>query len=125
MPHALTTCPHNRGKTTFLKRQSREGFADIERRAVAIVSPMIGRGELLRLRHLSCEQSAGERQAHDDADTLLLRFGEDGARGFLPEQVENNLQRTKSFLRETDFGFVHGFDARAEIDYFSFALQRA
>jgi hypothetical protein len=77
----------------LVEGQAREGLADIEGLAVAVVSAVVLRGELGGFAHLARQQTRGERQADDDADIVLLRQREDLADVILPEQVEDHLQR--------------------------------
>ena len=75
---------------------------------------MVIGGELGCRRHLPAQQAAGQRQAHDDGHVLRLGPWQHGFEGLLPEQVEDDLQRTAPFLVQADQRLVHGFHAGAE-----------
>src|SRR6185312_10644445 len=77
------------------------------------------------LRQLAAQQSTGQREADNDRDTFFLRFGKQHVNRFLAEDIENNLQRDETRLLKAEQGFVHGFDAGAEVANLALALQLA
>jgi len=109
----------------FLEREAGEGFADVEGGAVAVEVAMVVGGEGGGLGHLAAEETAGEREADEESDLPAFGFVEEDVRGFLAEEVEDDLEGGDALLFHAEKGFFHGFDADAEVADFAFAFELA
>lgn len=109
----------------FFEREAGEGFADVEGGAVAVEVAMVVGGEGGGLGHLAAEETAGEREADEEGDLAVFGFVEEDVRGFLAEEVEDDLEGGDAVLFYAEEGFFHGFDADAEVADFAFAFELA
>lgn len=109
----------------FVEGQAGEGFADVEGGAVAVEVAMVVGGEGRGFRHFSAEETAGEREADEEGDAAAFGFVEEGVRGFLAEEIEDDLEGGDALLFHAEEGFVHRFDADAEVADFAFAFELA
>ena len=108
-----------------LEAEAREGFADVELLAVAVVRAVVRRGERGLRSVLPREQPRGERQADDDRHALLLGLVQDRCDRRLAVDVEDDLQTREPRLSQGRFRFRGRFHARAEALDLAFRLQLA
>ena len=75
---------------------------------------MISVSESCLSRELTGQQSAGQWQANNDAHSAILCLWEQFRRRFLTEDIIDHLERSQSFLLQTNQSLFHRFDRRSE-----------
>src|SRR5205823_1299734 len=109
----------------LLEGQAGEGLTHVELLTVAVKIPVIVGGESGRLGQLATEQSARERQPHEQGHATLLGLGEQRVNRLLPENVEDDLEGRDAVLPHAERSLFHRFDADAEIANLALPLQLA
>ena len=102
-----------------------EGLADVEGVAVAVVVTVVFFGEGGGEGVFAGEEAGGEGEADDEGDAFLGGEVEKFVDGLLAEDVEDDLEAGEVVLLEAGAGFVHGFDADAEVADEAFGLEFA
>src|SRR5262245_9973141 len=110
---AGTCCNLARSTNADRERHAREGLADVEGLAIAVVGAVVVGRKGGRLVVAAREQPARQRHAGDDPDSRRPGRAQDGVERLLPEAVEDDLDRRNAGPLERSQGLGASLDAHA------------